>query len=122
MDNDPLRSAVLEAVEASLAAQLKAVRSLRSRKSSGSTEEHPSGAPRRRKGLSQIDMACDILASSASPLHITALIERIAAKFGTSVDRESLVSALSKRVNRQDRFTRTDKNTFALLTADSPRP
>jgi hypothetical protein len=119
MDNDSLRSAILEAVEA---AQLKAVRSLRSRKSSGSTEEHPRGTSRRRKGLSQIDMAFDILSSSGCPLHITALIECISAKFGASVDRESLVSALSKRVNRQDRFTRTDKNTFALLVANSPRP
>jgi hypothetical protein len=122
MDNDSLRSAVLEAFEASLAAQLKAIRSLRSRKSSGSTEEHSPGTSRRRKGLSQIDMAFDILLSAGCPLHITALIERIAAKFGTTVDRESLVSALSKRVNRRDRFTRTDKNTFALLAADSPRP
>jgi hypothetical protein len=59
---------------------------------------------------------------SGRPLHITALIERIAAKFGASVDRESLVSALSKRVKRQDRFSRTDKNTLALLAPDSPRP
>ena len=45
-------------------------------------------------------MAFDILASAGRPLHITALIERITTKFGTSLDRESLVSALSKRVNR----------------------
>jgi hypothetical protein len=67
-------------------------------------------------------MAFDLLASSGRPLHITALIERIATKFGVSVDRESLVSALSKRVKRKDRFSRTDKNTFALLASDSPRP
>jgi hypothetical protein len=30
------------------------------------------------------------------------------------VDRESLVSSLTKKVARQDRFLRTDKNTFAL--------
>jgi hypothetical protein len=29
-------------------------------------------------------------------------------------DRESLVSSLTKKVARQDRFLRTDKNTFAL--------
>jgi hypothetical protein len=122
MDNNSLRSVVLEAFEASLAAQLKAVRSLRSRKPSGATEDHPPGTFRQQKSQSQIGMAFDILSSSGRPLHITALIERIAAKFGASVDRESLVSALSKRVKRQDRFSRTDKNTFALLASDSPRP
>jgi hypothetical protein len=30
------------------------------------------------------------------------------------VDRESLVSSLAKKVARQDRFLRPDKNTFAL--------
>ena len=34
---------------------------------------------------------------------------------GQRLDRESLVSALVKKVRRQDRFTRPDKNVFALL-------
>jgi hypothetical protein len=42
------------------------------------------------------------------------LIDRIHAAFGLRPDRESLVSALTKKVNRGDRFLRTDKNTFAL--------
>ncbi len=36
------------------------------------------------------------------------------AVFGQPVDRESLVSSLTKKVARGDRFLRTDKNTFAL--------
>ena len=36
-------------------------------------------------------------------------------RFGFRIDRESLVSSLSKKVVRRDRFFRTDKNTFGLL-------
>jgi hypothetical protein len=60
-------------------------------------------------------MAYDILTKSKRPLHVTALIERIGSVFGVQVDRESLVSALSKKVARKDRFVRTDRNTFALI-------
>jgi hypothetical protein len=41
-------------------------------------------------------------------------LDRIHTAFGVTVDRESLVSSLTKKVARQDRFLRTDKNTFAL--------
>ena len=51
---------------------------------------------------------------SRSPLHVSELLDRIHATFGVSVDRESLVSSLTKKVARQDRFLRTEKNTFAL--------
>jgi HB1, ASXL, restriction endonuclease HTH domain len=59
-------------------------------------------------------MAFDILKEAAHPLHISELLLRIRARFGDQVDRESLVSALTKRVARADRFVRTDKNTFGL--------
>lgn len=64
-------------------------------------------------------MTYDILAETTHPLHVTDIITRIAARFDVRVDRESLVSALSKRVTRQDRFKRTDKNTFALIETDN---
>jgi len=65
--------------------------------------------------MSQVDMAYDILRRARSPLHVSVIIERIEQAFGIDVDRESLVSALSKKVARRDRFARPDKNTFALL-------
>jgi len=64
--------------------------------------------------MSQIDMAEDILARAKEPLHISRIIDEIERIHGVRLDRESLVSALSKRVVREDRFMRTDKNTFAL--------
>jgi hypothetical protein len=59
-------------------------------------------------------MAFDILRKARSPLHISELLDRIRAQFGVTIDRESLVSSLSKKVARGDRFLRPDKNTFAL--------
>jgi DNA-directed RNA polymerase delta subunit len=64
--------------------------------------------------MSQVDMAFDILKKARTPLHISALLQRIQTSFHVSVDRESLVSALTKKVARGDRFLRTDKNTFGL--------
>lgn len=105
--DDPIRDLILSAFEASLDAQLRAVRRLR----------HPSGAdakPRPRQRMSQVDMAYDILKKARSPLHVSLLLERIQSHFGVSIDRESLVSSLSKKVARGDRFLRPEKNTFAL--------
>ena len=105
--NDDIRDAVLSAFEASIEAQLRAVRRLRQ----GPSAPHE---PRRRKGLSQVDMAFDILKKARSPLHISLILERIQTQFHITVDRESLVSSLTKKVARGDRFLRPEKNTFAL--------
>jgi len=105
--NDDLKESMLSIFEASLEAQLRAVRRLR--------QGRPDAVrPTRIKGLSQVDMAFDVLKKARAPLHVSALLERIHASFGVSVDRESLVSSLTKKVARQDRFLRTRKNTFAL--------
>ena len=106
---DDLRDTLLSIFEAALEAQLRAVRRLRQ----GSEASPPRPPPPR---VSQVDMAFDILKKARTPLHVGAIIERIQASFGVTVDRESLVSALSKKVERGDRFVRTAKNTFALLS------
>jgi hypothetical protein len=105
--NDETKDLILGVFEASLEAQLRAVRRLRQ-------GEPDTAAPRPRKGLSQVDMAFDILKKTRSPLHISELLDRIQAQFGITVDRESLVSSLTKKVARGDRFLRPEKNTFSL--------
>ena len=105
--NDPIQDLILSVFEASLEAQLRAVRRLRQ-------GEPAPAAPRRREGLSQVDMAFDILKKARAPLHISDILERIQAQFGVTIDRESLVSSLTKKVARGDRFLRPEKNTFAL--------
>ena len=105
--NDDIRDAVLSAFEAALEAQLRAVRRLRQGPES-------SAQPRRLKRLSQVDMAFDILKKARSPLHVSEILDRIQSQFGVAVDRESLVSSLTKKVARGDRFLRPEKNTFSL--------
>jgi hypothetical protein len=105
--NEEFRDLILSAFEAALEAQLRAVRRLRQ----GST---PNPAPRRPKRTSQVDMAYDILKRARAPLHISELLAGIRSAFGVEVDRESLVSSLTKKVARGDRFLRTGRNTFAL--------
>ena len=105
--NDDIKDIILSVFEASAEAQLRAIRRLRE----GQTEE---ARPRSRKGRSQVDMAYDILKRARTPLHVSEIINRIQTQFGVAVDRESLVSSLSKKVARQDRFLRPEKNTFSL--------
>ncbi len=105
--NDEVKDVILSVFEASLDAQLRAVRRLRQGDSSPSE-------PRRRKGLSQVDMAFDILKKARAPLHVSQILDRIQTHFGVTIDRESLVSSLTKKVARGDRFLRPEKNTFSL--------
>jgi len=48
-------------------------------------------------------------------MHVNDLITTVKRQFDLDIDKESLVSALTKRVKRHDRFTKTAPNTFALL-------
>src|SRR5713226_5453554 len=105
--NDDVSETILSIFEASLEAQLRAVRRLRQ-------PESASAEPRRCKGLSQVDMAFDILKKARAPLHVSQILDRIQTHFGVTVDRESLVSSLTKKVARGDRFLRPEKNTFSL--------
>ena len=108
---DDLRDTLLETLESALDAQLRAVRRLRAQPAPGPKRLSP-------QSMSQVDMTYDILASAERPLHIAELIEGVQAKFSRAVDRESLVSALSKKIARGDRFVRTGKNTFAVRGPD----
>jgi hypothetical protein len=105
--NDEVKDVILSVFEASLEAQLRAVRRLRQ-------GDPPASEPRRRKGLSQVNMAFDILKKARAPLHVSQILDRIHTQFGVTIDRESLVSSLTKKVARGDRFLRPEKNTFSL--------
>lgn len=105
--NEDTKDVILSVFETSLEAQLRAVRRLR--------QGQPAAAQSRRsKGLSQVDMAFDILKKARTSLHISEILDRVQSHFGVTVDRESLVSSLTKKVARGDRFLRPEKNTFSL--------
>jgi hypothetical protein len=104
---DDVRDAILGALEASLDAQLRAMRRLR-RGDPTQPRAHP------RRGRSQVDMAYDVLKKAGGPLHISEILARIQSTFRVTIDRESLVSSLTKKVMRGDRFVRTARSTFGL--------
>jgi hypothetical protein len=90
-------------------AQLRTVRQLKSPK--------PKKAKRREgKSMSNMDMAVDILRRSQGPLHVSAIIAQVKTKYGVTLDRESLVSALVKKVHRRQGLLRTAPNTFEIET------
>ena len=107
MDNR-LPESFLSFYESLLSAQLRVIRQLRS----------PKRKSRRRKqggGMSNIDMALDILRRSRRPLHISEIIAQVKVHHGVSLDRESLVSALVKKVRGDQGVTRTAPNTFEVV-------
>lgn len=105
MQKDEIEAAVLHAIEVSLEAQFKAVKRLRS---------GPSERKLPSRAMSQIGMVHDVLRRADQPLHVSEIIERVEKLHGFKLERESIVSTLVKKVNRGDRFVRTDKNVFAL--------
>ena len=106
MEKKDVEDAIIGAMIVSLEAQAGALRRLR----------RGAKAPvkRIRVGMSHVDLAQDILERAGKPLHVEDIIERIKKVHERPIDRESLVSALSKKVARADRFVRTGRNTFAL--------
>jgi hypothetical protein len=98
---------LLEMQESLLLAQLRAVRQLRPSKLKGLKV----GA---RKGMSNMDMAIDILTRARRPLHVSKIISEVKTVHGASLNRESIVSALVKKLHRLPGLSRTAPNTFAI--------
>ncbi|MCK5642588.1 MAG: hypothetical protein KAJ19_17405 [Gammaproteobacteria bacterium] len=61
----------------------------------------------------------DILLGAQKPLHVTEIIVRAREDFSVDLDRESIVSALTKKVKSGRMFKRVAPNTFALLDSAS---
>ena len=88
-------------------AQLRTVRQLKSPK------------PKKSKGIegksmSNMDMTIDILRRAQRPLHISEIIAQVKTRHGVTLDRESLVSALVKKVHRRQGLSRSAPNTFEI--------
>jgi hypothetical protein len=67
-----------------------------------------------RKRTSNIDIVQYILQSAGQPLHISEIIRLAKQDHGAELNRDSIVSALLKKVNTGQGFIRTAPNTFAL--------
>jgi hypothetical protein len=90
-------------------AQLRTVRQLKSPKPKKAKHTE-------NKGMSNMYMAIDILQRAPRPLHISEVIAQVKTKYGVTLDRESLVSALVKKVHRRQGLSRPAPNTFQIET------
>ena len=98
--------------ESLLKSQLKIIRELLRQ------EQEPVFKPR-KKGRSQMSIVYNILLISKKPLHITEIITRAREDFDVVLQRESIVSALSKKVKSGRMFKRIAPNTFSILDSTS---
>lgn len=105
---------LLNLFESLLRAQLNTVRQLR--KAAGLKQEQPS----REGRMSHINMVYDILLKAQRPMHVDEIITAVHSQFNQKLDKESVVSALLKRVKRHDRFVKSGPNMFYLLSHHSP--
>ncbi len=110
---EPLtRNDLIDILENCALAQLRALRALRR------AEDRPA-VPAGTKRKSNMEIVYDILVNAKGPLHIDDMIERAKTDFERQLHRESLVSALTKKVLDQNVFRRTAPNTFDLLKRPS---
>ena len=104
------RGDLIDALETMLEGQLRAVRGLRA---------GPKPKRRRADGRkSNIQLVIDILSAAGEPLHINEIILRARRDHGVELKRESIVSALTKKVIDGETFRRTDRNVFALISRE----
>ncbi len=76
---------------------------------------------RQKKGPSQISIIYDTLLNSPNPPHITEIIVHAEQDFSTDLNRESIASALSKKVRSRRMFKKVAPNTFAILDSSSEK-
>ena len=66
------------------------------------------------KRTSKIEVARNVLHIAGRPLHVSEIIRLAQRDFQVALDRDSIVSAILKKVNAGKSFIRTAPNTFAL--------
>ena len=99
---------LIEVLENVSLAQLRALRALR-------RSSHRKAASPDPKRKSNMAIVYDILIAAKGPLHINDILLRAKKDYQRQLHRESMVSALTKKVLDQNLFTRTAPNTFDLL-------
>jgi hypothetical protein len=80
-------------------------------------DAEPEPPPRKKRGRSQVTVVYDILAVAKEPLHISEIIKRAKENFNVDIDRESIASAMLKKINKGRMFRKVAPGTFAVLDA-----
>jgi len=66
------------------------------------------------KSMSKLSIVEDILKLSEKPLHISQIIEIAKNKYNITLERDSIVSAITKKIRNNKQFSRVAPNTFTL--------
>ena len=72
------------------------------------------GIKPKTKRTSKIEIAKNVLHIAGRPLHVSEIIQLAKRDFEVDLDRDSIVSAILKKVKAGKSFIRTSPNTFAL--------
>ena len=74
------------------------------------------GKSKPRKRMSNLMIVEDVLNSVGHPLHVSDIIRMVEQRYQVKLHRDSIVSAILKKINADQTFIRTAPNTFALKT------
>ena len=77
------------------------------------------GRSKLKKRTSNIDIVQNVLNNAGHPLHVSDIIQMAEKHYQVQLNRDSIVSAILKKVNVGQTFIRTAPNTFALKTYTS---
>ena len=66
------------------------------------------------KSMSKLGTVEDVLKLSPKPLHISQIIEIAKNEYNITLERDSIVSAISKKIKNNKQFIRVAPNTFSL--------
>lgn len=72
------------------------------------------GRCRQIKRTSNIDIVQNVLKDAGHPLHVSDIIKLAHEQYQVQLNRDSIVSAILKKINAGQTFTKTAPNTFAL--------
>ncbi len=74
------------------------------------------GQSQEKKRTSNINIVQNVLNSAGHPLHVSDIIQMAEKHYQVKLNRDSIVSAVLKKINAGQTFIRTAPNTFALKT------
>ena len=77
------------------------------------------GGSQNKKRTSNINIVQNVLNSAGHPLHVSDIIQMAEKQYQVQLNRDSIVSAVLKKINAGQTFIRTAPNTFALKTYTS---
>jgi uncharacterized protein YpuA (DUF1002 family) len=77
------------------------------------------GGSQTKKRTSNINIVQNVLNSAGHPLHVSDIIQMAEKHYQVQLNRDSIVSAVLKKINAGQTFIRTAPNTFALKTYTS---